>query len=209
MSGPKKAILATAVLIVSLVFVGCQRAGAGGGSTSPTAGLGSSFTLPQGLIEDWAGFDGDTASVVLFDADGLPVHDYGPVEIVGGFFPGLQITAPPQGTLLAMDDLQNELGVTLATTNPDARFQIFEELMINGGLFDMVYRESDEAFIGWLYADRNVVVSAEDDTTIPGTTVIIDLNLVTGWNRFVVTPNLTGSTVRTGSEPAGTRWVMD
>lgn len=216
MSGRKTGALAAAVVIASLVFMGCARAGAGDGSpraTSPTAGLGSSFTLPAGLIEDWREGDGDQASVLLFDADGFVVHEYGPVTIDAGFFPGLLITAPPQEALLTVDDLANDFNAELETSDPNARFQFFEELDITGFFTtDLAYRETDDTLVGWMYADRNVEITAEEVTTVTGvtTTMIIDLNLVTGWNRTVFNVDEAESTVAvtTGPEPAGARWVM-
>lgn len=207
MSGRNAGMFATAVSIVALVLMGCGAAGAGGdgpGAGSPMSGLGSSFMLPAGMIEDWDGDDGEEASVVLLDANGSVVHSYGPVVIDGGFFPGLQITTPPAGVLLTIGELSDELNVELQTSDPGARLQMFDEVTINR---DSIFRQGDGVLVGWMYTDRNVAITAEDDTTFPGFTMIVDLNLVTGWNRILVDPDLNETTIGTGPEPAGARWV--
>ena len=214
MSGRTTGVLMAAVVTASLVFMGCARAGAGDGTTqatSPTAGLGSSFMLPAGLIEDWDLDDGDQASVILFDSDGFVAHEYGPVTINGGSFPGLLITAPPEQALLTIDDLANDLNAQVETSDPNARFQVFEELNITGFFTtDAAYRETDDTLVSWTYVDRDVQITAEDDTTVQGVTMVVDMNLVAGWNQTLVIFDAIASTVTmtTGPEPAGARWVM-
>lgn len=212
MTIPRKIMRLVVLVLVVIVVSACDGGGDNSGGSGSIGALGSSFTLPNGNVEDWSGEE-SSVWVHLWDAAGEQVlHSYSEGSISSsGYFGGIEIDTPPADSLLNSSEaeqvLQDLFGIDVAISDSSARGQAFEGLCLDdassAGWAD-VYRVTMDAEIYYFYTDRDTRVSGSGQDS--GYTITADVELKTGWNRVVATGSGSSVTVQAGPEPSGAVW---
>ena len=240
MSKNKLRVMLRTVCILSVLTIITSCDTLLGGDDSETAFLGSSFTPPTGTVRQLSLNENNeiqispwnqgemTLYVVTIGADENQdnaveiVNDDGTFPSVlvddAGNFPAIRIDTPPSETLLSTAEF-NAFPDDQYTVTP----KVFSFALIGGffnpvseiGITRRVSTETNEAFVYWMYTDRDVVITGSKDSEEYGNRELIttNLNLKQGWNRIVYSASFADDTLvlteKTGSEPSGIGWFTE